>query len=190
MSTITVFNAITGISSTVESNDAEQSHGVDADGLSVGMVPLGSAVHTPPPPDGPGWSWDFTAKVWVFTPTLPDAILEACAAIDSCAGATRLRYITDVPGQQATYLVKTSEASAFLAGAEPGAYLRAEAEATGMTLGEAALAVLQIGSYWNDFIGPAIEKARRMGKIAVEAAATLEEVAQARHDAFTTLGSL
>jgi hypothetical protein len=192
MSQITTFNPLTGLSSTAESNDAEQAHGVDASGASLGLVALGSAfAQVPEPPPGPGWLWHFAAQQWRFTPTLEAAVLDACSAIDSCAGAARLRYITDVPGQQATYMAKADEAAAFLAGAAtPGPYLQAEAEATGQTPMATAQQIMGLQNYWGAYIGPAIEKARRMGKITAAAAATLEEVESARLAAFNTLGGI
>ena len=192
MSQITTVNPLTGATRTVDSNDAEQAHGVDASGASLGLVALGSAfAQVPAPPPGPGWLWHFAAQAWQFTPTLDAAIAEAGQAIDSGAGAARLRYITDVPGQQATYLVKAGEAAAFLAGgATPGPYLQAEAEATGQTPRAAAQQIIAVQTYWGAHIGPAIEKARRSGKIAAQAATTLDEVEHARQTALLTLGAL
>lgn len=191
MSQITTINPLTGATCTVDSNDAEQAHGVDASGASLGLVALGAAfAQVPAPPPGPGWLWHFGAQQWRFTPTLQAAIAEAGAAIDGAAGAARLRYITDVPGQQATYLVKASEAAAFLAGAAtPGPYLQAEAEATGQTPRAAAQQIIAVQTYWGAHIGPAIEKARRSGKIAAAASTTLDEVEHARKTALLTLGA-
>jgi hypothetical protein len=74
MSRITVTNPVTGQTSEIESNDGEQVHGVDAQGVSLGMVPIGSAYAcTPEPPAGDGWRWDFALLAWVFVPTLAHA---------------------------------------------------------------------------------------------------------------------
>ena len=109
------------------------------------------------------------------------ARMKAKRLVDVAAGQARLRYITEVPGQQAVYLTKLAEASQYLAAhaldaqATPGPYLTAEAEATGSTALAVAQMVAYIAAAWNEQIGPAIESARLGGKAAVDAATGQDE---------------
>ncbi len=117
------------------------------------------------------------------------ARLRAQRDIDRAAGAARLRYITDVAGQQAVYLVKLQQAQAFLAareldaGAMPPPYIAAEAAAVGMTPQDVAAEIVALATHWNDVVGPQIEAARLGGKAAVEAAAANEGAINAARDA-------
>lgn len=176
----------------VESNDDVQAHGVNELGQSLGIVPIGSAFAlTPAPPPGAGWVWRFDLVQWTYVPTLASAIEHALADIDSAAGAARLRYITDVAGQQATYIAKAAEAQAYIdAGGVPGAYLQAEADAMGGTLLEAAQSIVVTSNLWGEVVGPAIEKARRIGKIDVGNAATLAQVAARRQASLANLETI
>ena len=116
--------------------------------------------------------------------------------IDREAGVTRLRYITDVPGQQAVYIVKLQQADAYAAAvaldaqAPVPSYIAAEASGTGQTALAVAQAVLLLAGVWNDQIGPAIEGARLGGKTAVTAAETAEDIAAARDAAITALRAI
>lgn len=153
MSKHTVFSAFTGAASEVEGNDAEQAHGVDASGASLGVVPLGTAFShaVPPPPNtGPGWLWSFEHEAWNFTPSMTDAINAALISIDAAAGAARLRYITDVPGQFATYALKLEQAKAFLDGGQVQPFVQAEADAMGSTATEAAQFIVATAAGWQE----------------------------------------
>lgn len=103
--------------------------------------------------------------------------LRAHQALDACAGQVRLRYITDVPGQQAVYMTKLQQAQAYLvareldAGAVVPPYLAAEAFATGATALQVATAIISLATVWNEQLGPAIEGARLGAKRAVSDAA-------------------
>lgn len=105
----------------------------------------------------------------------------ANAAIDQAAGTARRRYITDVPGQEAVYLVKLQEAEAYLlahaadAGAAVPPYIAAEAAAIGQSAIAVATNVAALGGFWNGTVGPAIEGARLGGKAAVAGAAGADE---------------
>ncbi len=97
--------------------------------------------------------------------------------IDRAAGEARLRYITDVPGQQATYMTKAQQAREFL-GAPEGEvppYVQAEAEAMGVAALPAAEYIAATEHAWSNVIGPGIERARRAGKLAVSAASGADE---------------
>lgn len=124
------------------------------------------------------------------------ATLKAAAhrLIDLEAGAARLRYITDVPGQQGTYLMKIEQARAYaqqfaIVGllAEVPPYIDAEAVATGQDAIDVANTVIAVEALWNGSVGPAIEGARMAGKKAVSEAATPELVAEALDAAVAVL---
>lgn len=96
--------------------------------------------------------------------------------IDRAAGDARLRYITDVAGQQAVYLTKMAEAKAYLTAyaldsqAIAPPHIAAEATATGATPLAVAQEVAGLGALWTEGLSPAIEAARIGGKRAVAAA--------------------
>ena len=117
-------------------------------------------------------------------------------AIDSQAGQVRLRYITDVPGQQAVYMTKLEQAQAYLAaralnaGAAVPPYLAAEAGATGETAFVVATAIAQLATLWNEQLGPAIEGARLGAKRAVDLAQTEGAVEAAMQVGLAELAAL
>lgn len=106
--------------------------------------------------------------------------------IDDAAGRARLRFITDVPGQQAVYIVKLQQAEAYTAAVALNAqaavppYIAAEAAATNQTAQQVASNVIALAAVWNEQAGPAIEGQRMGGKSAVLAAQSLESVDAAR----------
>lgn len=129
------------------------------------------------------------------------AVFEACQSIDAAAGVARRRYITDVPGQQGTYLVKAEQAAAYItahaadADAAVPPYIAAEAAATGATPIDAATNIDAIATQWNDVIGPALEQVRIGGKAAATAAgaatdATEADVIAARDAAINALQAI
>lgn len=108
-----------------------------------------------------------------FTPTPPGED-ELLAEIDRQAGEIRLRFITDIPGQQMVYLSKAAEAQAHLAEPEGNfPLLEAEAAATGETLAVVAQRVRTTAAQWTA-IAALIEGARYGTKQAVRAAETPE----------------
>lgn len=113
--------------------------------------------------------------------------------IDEAAGRARLRFITDVPGQQAVYMLKLQQATAYLqalskspAAAVPP-YIAAESAATGQTPRQVADLVVTLSATWNDEAGPAIEGLRMGGKAAVYAAVTLGAIESAKTSAIQAL---
>ncbi len=116
--------------------------------------------------------------------------------IDRTAGEARLRYITDVPGQQAVYMTKLEEARAYAAayaldnGTPVPPYLAAESAAMGDAAIETAQMVLGLAAQWNGVVGPAIEAARVAGKAAVTAATTAQDIEAARAAAVAALEQL
>lgn len=108
-----------------------------------------------------------------------------CNHIDCMAGNVRLKYITDVPGQQVTYQLKSEEAKeiarlGLLDGAVITSYpmIQAEMNATGLPM---SLIVAQINGmeYAWRHLAAAIEEVRRKYKInvnnAVDITAALTE---------------
>lgn len=114
------------------------------------------------------------------TPTLAGAQTAAYAAIDSAAGITRSRYITDVAGQSETYLLKSGDANRYTAAGYPvadiAAYpmVRAEAKALyGATPTDAQYRlacdyIVKTQEVWL-LLAADIEECRRRGKEAVRA---------------------
>lgn len=168
---------------------AQVEHAVDGDGKYLGIVPIvkGQTRVTGPGP-GPNYRWFRGA--WVQQFTLAEAIQHAWEDIDAAAGAARVRYITDVPGQQATYLRKYQQAQDCLRDSTVGPYVRDEAEATGTTFQEAAQNIVAIADQWDGVVGPAIEKARRIGKLAVADALTNEDVEARRQATLKALAAI
>lgn len=129
--------------------------------------------------------------------SLDEAKAEALRAIDEAAGETRRRFITEVPGQQATYLVKYEQARAYAAAGYPPdtsayPYIEAEMAAQGLPAEGAANLILATGAPWNDILGPAIEARRLAGKRQVREATTRTGVRAARDaalDALSTVGN-
>lgn len=119
----------------------------------------------------------------------------AATAIDAEANATRQKYVTFIAGQDATYLQKYDEAKRYRTAGYPAslatyAWIQAETTATGKTAQAAADSVIQEGDFWNNSKGPAIEQARRHGKLQVDAATTAAAVDVARTDALAALKAL
>lgn len=97
---------------------------------------------------------------------------EAKERIDREAATARERFITAIPGQEATYLRKETEARDVLSGgAGPHPYLDAEAVALEMTVTALAQEVVDQAAAW-DAANVRIEALRRSAKIAVDAAQT------------------
>jgi len=98
------------------------------------------------------------------------------ASIDTDADTVRGKFITNTPGQMATYLVKEQEARSVIADASaPTPFLDAEASAIGKSVTELANEVIAQAEQWRP-IGARIEALRRAAKIAVEEAQNLKEL--------------
>lgn len=145
----------------------------------------------------PDPSWTATPPAVLFATVVGNAL----AAIDGQAGQTRLKYITDTPGQADTYTQKGSEAAAYKAAGYPYAgiasypWTQAEAVAingaspTAAQCQAAADGILAQQAAWVAK-GVAIEQARRAGKIAVGAATTAAAVQTAQAAALAALQAL
>lgn len=112
-------------------------------------------------------------------PDLPKIEAMLLARIDAEAGAVRLRFITDTPGQALTYRKKEDEARDHQAGgAGPWPMLEAEAAATEQSVAALAAEVFAAANLWVA-LGAAIEGARMGAKKSVREA----ESGQAKRDA-------
>ena len=117
--------------------------------------------------------------------TLRREVFEAHRRIDIAAGEARLKYITDVPGQQAVYMAKLQQARDYrvahaLNTAVPvPPYIAGEAARMQVSAIVAAEAVDAIGTYWNDVLSPQMEYARLSGKDAVSTAAAASSTSDA-----------
>lgn len=158
----------------------------------------GEQVLPLPPQPSPAHEWSGDVKAWVLNQALlPQALAEqqtnAQAQIDSAAGRARLRYITDVPGQQATYQRKEQQARDWVESGHAGpapSFIAAEAAALGVTPEAIAQQVIALADFWADIKGPEIEACRIKWKAAVRAADALDAVASALDQALSELEAL
>lgn len=160
--------------------------GVDREGWPLGLVPAAQAFAVVDRDVGPGLRLDLQSGEWVRDVPLAElqaqAQAQALEHIDQAAGAARLRYITEVPGQQAVYLSKEAQARQFKAAGYPvdavPAYVAAEVQAMGegATPQLAADSILVIADRWQGELSPRIERERLKGKWAVQAAGTAAAV--------------
>jgi hypothetical protein len=109
------------------------------------------------------------------------AIIQAsyAASIDADADKVRSMFITNTPGQMATYLEKEAEARRVLAGIDGETlFLSAEADAIGVSVADLAQEVVTQADTWRP-IGARIEAARRKAKLDVASAPHLAALADA-----------
>lgn len=176
---------------TIQSDAAERETHYVSGGALIAYTEAQRADKAVRPPHESAWS--NTAMAWIDPRTLAGAQAAALVRIDDAAGAARLRYITDVPGQQAVYLRKMEQAQAFAAGGyvgDPPPYVASEAQATGATAQVAADTILAVAAYWDGVLSPAIEEARIGGKRNVESAATVAAVDAATQAAVDALAAI
>ena len=101
----------------------------------------------------------------------PDGLDVLYDRIDTAAGAARARYITVAAGQEATYMQKTMDATAYKAVGYTGPVplmIQAESDAVGCTAQEAADQILAQAQAWL-VKGSQIEGVRRSWKLTVAA---------------------
>ncbi|MCB0055520.1 MAG: hypothetical protein KDE45_00780, partial [Caldilineaceae bacterium] len=114
------------------------------------------------------------------------ADVAACRAwaadqIDAAAGRARARYLTTVPGQEATYTAKYAQAQAYIAAGYPASttpypWIAQEALRTGLTIKQTADRIKITGDVWANVVGPAIEGLRIGGKDSLPALLTIADV--------------
>lgn len=158
----------------------------------------GTEILPLPPQPSQAHEWDGQTLAWVLNPALLPGVItqaqaRALAEVDEAAGRARLRYITDVPGQQATYTRKEQQAREWLdsgyAGPAPS-FIAAEAAALGETPQHIAQQVITLADFWAYVKGPEIEASRIKWKAAVRSATTLEAVQAALDAALAELEAL
>lgn len=148
--------------------DAQDLSGVsDYAGCLILAVPDGTSVAI-------GQPWEIDLDV---------AKASACAAIDAAAESLRQAVLTPGAGQMAAYQAKEAQATALLQDPTP-----TEAEypdifneigVTADSAAEVAAAVLAAAEKWRDY-GRLVERARLVGKKAVQAAADAPGIVAAR----------
>ena len=143
---------------------------------------------------------EFLVSPKVLTPEqqaalLARAVATAQAQVDKAAGETRARYITVVPGQEATYILKEQQAREYVAALHSDAppanasawpLVMAEATATGADPSTAALAVIAQADAWMP-LNAHIEQVRIGAKRAIESLSEIEEIRAASATACATL---
>ena len=116
--------------------------------------------------------------------------------IDTVAAEARMRYLTKLPGQDQVYAAKLAQAQGYISAhaadedAPVPAYIAAEVAAVGGTALAAAQAIVAAAAAFHDGAGPAIEQARRIGKLAVQAASEADEIEPARASALAALEAI
>jgi hypothetical protein len=120
----------------------------------------------------------------------------ACRSIDDAAGEARGRHQTLAVGQAVVYAAKLAQSQAYItahaadADAAVPAYIAAEVAAVGGTALAAAQAIVAAADAFHAGPGPAIEQARRAGKLAVQAATLPATVGDALSSALDALAAI
>jgi len=115
--------------------------------------------------------------------------------VNTVIGRARTLFITDVPGQQMTYIAKQNEAKELLAmpsePADPSVFpfLFAELGITGQTVTEVAQVTLNLAHQWG-FIGSSLEKLRVGTNYRIAAVATRAELLTIQTAFLTDLSAL
>lgn len=139
-------------------------------------LPSGEWVLRPPPP--PPSEAELAAQAEA---ELHGAKLNGAQVIDDLIAAARLRFMTQLPGQEAIYLAKEAEARVYVATMpEPNTledfpYLAAEVGITASSPRDLALIWLRKGAQFRG-LGAATENRRMTARKALAAAATLDAV--------------
>ena len=119
----------------------------------------------------------------------------AADQIDAAAGRARARYLTTVPGQEATYTAKYAQAQAYIAAgypadAAPYPWIAQESLRTGLTHTQAADRIKATGDIWANLVGPAIEGLRIGGKDGLPSLLTIADVLTHEKSVVAALDSL
>lgn len=145
--------------------------------------------HRDPVPQ-PGWSYSAWSDTFAPPPAFArgESVVkaEAIARVNEAAGACRAKYLTVVPGQAETYLLKADELKAYdaviAANGTPDAadypILSSEATATGSTLDDVVTLVRATRAAWLQ-LAAVVEGMRRGAIVAIEHATNDAEVLSA-----------
>jgi hypothetical protein len=153
-------------------------------------LPNGDWAQRPPPP--PPSEAELAAQAEA---ELHSARLNAAQVIDDLVTAARLRFVTQLPGQEAIYLAKEAEARTYVATVpEPDSledfpYLAGEVGITAATPRELALIWLQKGAQFRG-LGAATENRRMAARKDLAEAQTVVEVNQILNDLSAALDAL
>lgn len=114
------------------------------------------------------------------TKPLDELKLAAAIRIDNIAGETRLKYITEVPGQNATYTAKLEDAKLFVAAgypadATPYVWVNMEATKTGLSATVVADRIIYTANLWAT-VGAQIEGERIAAKSVISSATTVLDI--------------
>ena len=134
---------------------------------------------------------------YVVPPTLPsdEEILQshkesAYLAIDTEAGQTRTKYLTNILGQESSYYKKEVEARGYIQ--DPTAsypFLETEAQCSEIPIDQLVSSILEMADSWA-LKEPLIEGTRRGGKSKISRANTIEDVDVLLNETLTVLQSL
>ncbi|MFB2531040.1 hypothetical protein ACEYYA_02620 [Paracoccus sp. p3-h83] len=147
-----------------------------------------------PPSPGSWATWDGSAWIDARTDEQKNSDLlaakqQAIAQINEASAAVRRRYVTDIPGQEALYLMKEAEARGYLGttGAQITDYplIGAEVGITGTTPDQVAQIYLNLANVYR--AAAAQLETARLGSIAQIELATTEDAASAVVVAFQAL---
>jgi hypothetical protein len=114
------------------------------------------------------------------------------AKVDRAAGEARLRYITSIPGQDATYTSKLADAQRYLATSpEPETldafpWLAGEVHTYGLPPLESAQNIVDISAAWTE-IGVHIEELRLSAKAAIRSSLAIAAMHTVATDAIAAL---
>lgn len=127
-------------------------------------------------------------------PTLAEAKAQAEAEIDAAATRARRRYIS--PNKDATYINKAAELDRWIAAGRPNApaqgtfpYIETEANETGQAVTVTAESIEAARNAWLQ-LDPFIEGMARGGKVAANAATTVDDVQAAAGPCVNNLNSV
>ena len=142
----------------------------------------------------PVFTPDETTLISKDMPTLNELRESAFNAIDVEAGNTRARYITNVPGQAETYVLKAQQAQQFKDAGYPAStvafpLLESEIDATGHTPTVAANNIISKRDDWMT-LAKLVETERRKGKLQVESANDVQSIEAAKIYALATLRAI
>lgn len=153
---------------------------------------LPSGEWVPRPPPAPPSAEERAAQAEA---ELHGARLNAAQVIDDLITGARLRFVTQLPGQEAIYLAKEAEARLYVATMpEPDTledfpYLAAEVGITASSPRDLATMWLQKGAQFRG-LGAATERRRMAARKAVVSAATTEAVTEILNDLSADLDAL
>jgi len=118
---------------------------------------------------------------------------KALASVREMVGTTRQAYITDLPGQDAIYQAKETEAKAYIDDPSPNMagypMLAAETGITAATPTELANLWITMGTQWRS-VAAQVEAARMTANAAIGNAATVADIEAALTALDTTLAGL